>query len=333
LNSDILILDFGSQYTQLIARKIRECNIYCEIVPFRENIETIKSKKPKGIILSGGPASIHSEDAFKISDDIFNLNIPILGICYGMQLIADKFHAKVVPANEHEYGEANLSFNDDCDLFKTIENNNTVWMSHSDRLESLPDGFRAIAHSDNSPFCAIANDDKKIYAIQFHPEVSHSVYGAKMLKNFAINICKIDANWTSDSFIDKEIKNIQEKVGNKKVICALSGGVDSSVVAVLLNKAIGKQLICVFVDNGLLRKNEAKKVQETFSSLDIDLITVDAKDMFLEKLKGISDPETKRKIIGHTFIDIFDKESNKHKDIACIQSLSCCVLAWVHIKP
>lgn len=316
MDSDILILDFGSQYTQLIARKIRECNIYCEIVPFRESIESIKAKNPKGIILSGGPASIHSKDAFKISDDVFNLNIPILGICYGMQLIADKFDGKVISAKEHEYGEAKLCFNDDCDLFHNIKDNNIVWMSHADRLEDLPNGFRAIAHSDNSPFCAIANDEKKIYAIQFHPEVSHSTYGAKMLENFAMNICKIKATWTSESFIDREIKIIKEKVGNKKVICALSGGVDSSVVAVLLNKAIGKQLICVFVDNGLLRKNEVAQVEKTFSNLDIDLITVNAKDMFLEKLKGISDPEKKRKIIGHTFIDIFDKEANKHKDIS-----------------
>ncbi len=316
MNSDILILDFGSQYTQLIARKIRECNVYCEIIPFRESIESIKAKNPKGIILSGGPASIHSEDAFKISDDIFNLNIPILGICYGMQLIADKFGGKVISANEHEYGEAKLCFNDDCDLFHNIENNNTVWMSHADRLENLPNGFRAIAHSDNSPFCAIANDDDKIYAIQFHPEVSHSVDGAKMLENFALDICNVNANWTSHSFIDKEIKNIKEKVGDKKVICALSGGVDSSVVAVLLNKAIGKQLICVFVDNGLLRKGEVKQVEKTFANLDIDLITVDAKELFLEKLKDISDPEQKRKIIGHTFIDIFDKESSKHNDIS-----------------
>jgi GMP synthase (glutamine-hydrolysing) len=314
--NNILILDFGSQYTQLIARKIRECNIYCEIIPFRESIENIKAHKPQGIILSGGPASIHSKDAFKINDDIFNLNIPILGICYGMQLIADKFDAKVISAKEHEYGEANLCFNDDCDLFHNIKNNNIVWMSHADRLESLPSGFRAIGHSDNSPFCAIANDDKKIYAIQFHPEVSHSIYGAKILENFAINICKIEANWTSESFIDREIKKIKEKVGNKKVICALSGGVDSSVVAVLLNKAINKQLICVFVDNGLLRKNEVKQVEKTFSNLNINLITVNAKDIFLEKLKGISDPEQKRKIIGHTFIDIFDKEANKHKDIS-----------------
>ena len=315
MQSDILILDFGSQYTQLIARKIRECNIYCEIIPYSENIQDIKDKNPKGIILSGGPSSIYSDDAFKVDNDIFQLNIPILGICYGMQVIADYFNAKVISAKEQEYGEAKLVFNESCDLFDGIQDNQVVWMSHADRLESLPDGFKAIGYSDNSPFCAIANEDKNIYAIQFHPEVSHSTYGAKMLQNFVLNICDISPSWTSESFIEKEIKNIQKKVGNKKVICALSGGVDSSVVAVLLHQAIGENLICVFVDNGLLRKNEVQGVQKTFSDLDIKLTTVDAKDIFLEKLKNISDPEQKRKIIGHTFIDIFDEESKKHKDI------------------
>ena len=277
----ILVLDFGSQYTQLIARKLRESGVYCEVVPYRENIANIKARKPKGIILSGGPASVYAEDAYKPSEELWSLGLPIMGICYGMQLITQRYGGEVVSANHHEYGKAKLTITD-SKIFDGITNNETVWMSHGDRAEKIPDGFEVIGTSENSPYAAIANEEMKIYAFQFHPEVHHSVEGTKLLKNFAKHICGCDSTWNMGGFAKEKIAQIKAQVGDKKVLCGVSGGVDSSVVAAMLNEALPKeQLICVFVDQGLLRKNEAEDVQNMFKLLDIPLITVDAKDEFM----------------------------------------------------
>jgi GMP synthase (glutamine-hydrolysing) len=312
----IIVLDFGSQYTQIIARKLREKGFYSQILPFNETIENIELKKPKGIILSGGPSSVYDENAPKIDKKIYNLGIPILGICYGMQLIASFFGASVIKSSHKEYGKANLSIiNKDLDIFKDIDDNKIVWMSHSDKIETLPNGFEKIAYSQNSPYAAIYNKNKNIYAFQFHPEVYHSQQGDILLNNFASYICKCEASWSMDSFAKEQIEKIKKQIGNKKVLCAVSGGVDSSVVAALLSKAIGDNLICVFVDNGLLRQNESQEVQGIFKSRNIPLITIDASENFLNKLKNITDPEQKRKIIGETFIEVFDKEAKKHNSI------------------
>ena len=314
----IVVLDFGSQYTQLIARKLRESGVYTEVVPYREDIEAIKARKPKGIILSGGPASVYAKDAYKPSEEIWDLGLPILGVCYGMQLITQHFGGEVVPADHHEYGKAKLHIvKEDSPIFKDISQDSIVWMSHGDRAEKLPDAFEAIGVSENSPYAAIANEEKNIYAFQFHPEVHHSQEGTKMLKNFAKYICGCDSTWNMGSFAKEKIAQIQKQVGDGKVLCGVSGGVDSSVVAALLHEALPKeQLICVFVDHGLLRKDEAKQVQDMFKLLDIPLITVDASGEFLEALKGVTDPERKRKIIGEKFIEVFDREASKHTDVS-----------------
>jgi GMP synthase (glutamine-hydrolysing) len=314
----ILVLDFGSQYTQLIARKLRESGVYTEVVPYRENIEDIKARKPQGIILSGGPASVYAEDAYKPDDGIWDLGLPILGICYGMQLITQHFGGSVIPADHHEYGKAKLHIEDDSTpIFRDVQQDSIVWMSHGDRAERLPKGFKVVGTSENSPYAAIANEEANIYAFQFHPEVHHSVEGVVMLKNFAKHICGCDSTWNMGSFAKEKIQDIQKQVGDRKVLCGVSGGVDSSVVAALLNEALPKeQLVCVFVDQGLLRKDEAAQVQDMFKLLDIPLITIDAKDEFLQALQGVSDPERKRKIIGEKFIEVFDKEASKHTDVS-----------------
>ncbi|RBQ30918.1 glutamine-hydrolyzing GMP synthase [Arcobacter sp. FW59] len=311
----IVVLDFGSQYTQIIARKLRESGVYSEIVPYSEPIGEIMARTPKGIILSGGPASVYAVDSYHPDTTIFDLGLPILGICYGMQLIAQHFGGSVIPADHHEYGKAKLDFVGENPIFKDTPNGQIVWMSHGDRVESIPQGFEKIATSENSPYAAIADIDRNIYAFQFHPEVYHSQEGSKLLKNFAKHICGCESTWNMGSFAKEQIKQIQDKVGNKKVLCAVSGGVDSSVVATLLSEAIGNQVIPVFVDNGLLRANEREQVETIFKSRGIDLITVDASETFLSKLAGVTDPEKKRKIIGETFIEVFDVEAKKHSGI------------------
>ena len=313
----ILVLDFGSQYTQLIARKLRESGVYTEVVPYREGIEDIKARKPQGIILSGGPASVYAEDAYKPDEGVWDLGLPILGICYGMQLITQHFGASVIPADHHEYGKAKLKIENDSSIFKGVNDDSIVWMSHGDRAESIPEGFEVVGTSENSPYAAIADTTRNIYAFQFHPEVHHSVEGTAMLKNFAKHICGCDSTWNMGSFAKEKISGIQAQVGDKKVLCGVSGGVDSSVVAAMLNEALPKeQLICVFVDQGLLRKNEVEDVQNMFKMLGIPLITVDAKAEFMAALKDVSDPETKRKAIGEKFIEVFDIEAKKHSDVA-----------------
>lgn len=306
----ILVLDFGSQYTQLIARRLRESGIYTEIVPFFESIENIQKKAPKGLILSGGPASVYAKDAYKPSEKIFDLNVPILGICYGMQYLVDFFGGVVVGANEQEFGKAVLEITQDSVIFEGVKTKSLVWMSHMDKVIELPKGFTTLAKSPNSPHCAIENG--KIFGLQFHPEVIQSEEGGKILENFALLVCGCEKTWGMQHFAQREMARLKEKIANAKVLCAVSGGVDSTVVATLLHRAIKDNLIAVFVDHGLLRKNEKERVQAMFKDLQIPLNTIDAKEIFLSKLKGVNEPELKRKIIGETFIEVFEKEAKKH---------------------
>ncbi len=314
----IIVLDFGSQYTQLIARRLREDKIYCEVLPYRTNAETIKAKNPKGIILSGGPSSVYNKDAYEVDREVYKLGIPVLGICYGMQRIAVDFGGSVVRSDHHEYGKAELyiDMEKNSPLFDSCENERIVWMSHSDKVDVLPEGFSPIAHSANSPYAAIADESRRIYAMQYHPEVNHSEEGYLMLRNFARKICGITEKWDMGHFLKEQIIKIRERVGDGKVLCALSGGVDSSVVAALLYEAIGDQLIPVFVDNGVLRKGEKESVENIFKvHLKVPLVVADASEIFLSKLAGVTDPETKRKIIGHTCIEVFEAEAKKHSGI------------------
>ena len=312
----ILIIDFGSQFTQLIARRVRESSVYSEIHPFNKiTKQNIIDYNPKGIILSGGPASVTESDTPRIPREIFDMGLPILGICYGQQTMVDQLGGTVKSSKEREFGRSILNVTADCNLFKgiwTVGNEKQVWMSHGDRVEALPDGFKIVGTSENAPYAAIANDDKNFYAVQFHPEVIHTPDGSTLLKNFTHMIAGCGGNWTMAAFKEQEIAKVRAQVNDGKVLCGLSGGVDSSVVAVLLHEAIGKQLTCVFVDTGMMRLNEAKEVVSLFRDhYNIQLIHHDASDLFLDKLAGITDPETKRKIIGATFIDIFEEEATK----------------------
>jgi len=308
----LLVLDFGSQYTQLIARRVRELGVYSEIHPFHYSIDQIVQLHPVGIILSGGPMSVYEKDAPKPDPRIFDLGIPILGICYGLQLFADRFGGKVNSAARREYGKAALQIDTHDDLFSGLDDTTSVWMSHADSLSQLPEGFEPIAHSFNAPICAIRNRKKKMFGVQFHPEVVHTQDGKKILSNFLFGICEAKGNWTSSSFIERTEQEIRTTVGSAKVLCALSGGVDSSVLAVLLHRALCDQLHCVHINNGLMRKNESEQVVKTFRDrFHIHLTVVDATDIFLSRLAGIDDPEKKRKIIGKTFIDVFEKEAKK----------------------
>jgi len=308
----ILIIDFYGQYNQLIARRVRECNVYSEIVPFNTSIEKIKSKNPKGIIFTGGPASVFEENSPKCDKEIFNLGIPILGICYGMQFMTHILGGKVQKANKREYGVTNVKINNNSKLFKDFEDNNNCLMSHTDFVEILPEGFENIGSTQNCSNAAMQNVEKNFYGIQFHPEVNHTNKGIDIIKNFVYNICGCSATWKMSSFATETVNKLKEKIGDKKALCALSGGVDSSVAAALVNKAIGKNLTCIFVDHGLLRKKEAEEVEEIFTkNFDVNFVKVDAKDRFLNKLAGVTDPEKKRKIIGEEFIHVFEEEAKK----------------------
>ena len=308
---EILILDFGGQYNQLIARRVRECNVYSEIVPFSVSIDKVKEKAPKGIIFTGGPASVYGENSPKCDEEIFKLGIPILGICYGMQLMTNVLGGEVQRADKREYGVIPVSIKNNSKLFESFENTNNFLMSHTDFVAKLPDGFENIAHTENCPNAAMQNVKKNFYGIQFHPEVNHSENGIKVIENFVHNVCGCTKSWQMSSFAEETIKAIKEKVGDKKALCALSGGVDSSVAATLMSRAIGKNLTCIFVDHGLLRKNESEEVVSVFGNSDVNFIRVDARERFLNKLAGVTEPERKRKIIGEEFIRLFAEEAKK----------------------
>ena len=313
-SSSILIIDFGSQVTQLIARRIRELGVYCEIKNSKISIAEINNFNPNGIIFSGGPCSVYEENSPTISKEIFDLKIPILGICYGQQIICHLLGGEVGKANEREYGKAEIKIVKDSPLLKNIKNYQ-VWMSHGDKVNKIPLGFEVVAKTDNAPFAVIANQEKKIYAVQFHPEVVHSIDGAKIIKNFVVDIAKSKQEWTMKNFKEEQILAIREIVGENQVICGLSGGVDSSVVSVLISNAINRQLTCIFVDHGLLRRNEGVEVKKIFTeNFDINFIYVDASELFIGRLKNVSDPEKKRKIIGKTFIEVFNQEALKIKN-------------------
>lgn len=315
-SNSVLIIDFGSQVTQLIARRIRELGIYCEVKNPDISFEKIKEFSPRALILSGGPSSVYEDGAPTIDKQIFDLNVPILGICYGEQLICHLLGGKVEPSSSREFGKATINIIDNSDLFADLaKSTSQVWMSHGDSISKMPEDFEVIANTSSAPFAAIANKKRRIYGVQFHPEVVHSVEGKKIIENFVVKIAGCEADWTMKNFKKEEIASIQKIVGDNHVICGLSGGVDSSVVAALINEAIGKQLTCIFVDHGLLRKNEGQEVKDVFSkNFDINIIYVDAAELFLSRLKGVTDPEQKRKIIGKAFIEVFDEESAKIKD-------------------
>jgi GMP synthase (glutamine-hydrolysing) len=308
----VLILDFGSQYTQLIARRIREMKVYAEIIPFHNPIEDIKNEKPGAIILSGGPSSLYDKNAPRITKEIFSLGVPVLGICYGLYVMVDAFNGKIEGSSRKEYGRAEIHITGKSALFRGLKKKETVWMSHGDKVIAPPKGFSVIAGSDNAEIAAIENPDKKFYGVQFHPEVFHTINGSKVLKNFVFDICRMKPTWTMKSFIDSSIEAIRQEVGDGTVLLGLSGGVDSSVTALLLQKALGDRLYCVFVNNGVLRKDEADKVIERFRKhMKLNLIYVDASKRFLDKLKGVEDPEQKRKIIGKEFVQVFMEEAKK----------------------
>ncbi len=314
--NSILILDFGSQYNQLIARRIREMGVFAEIVPYFEPIDAIIAREPKGIILSGGPASVYLEDAFMIDKKLYDLGIPVLAVCYGMQLTTHLLGGTVEQADKQEFGKAHLVLDDIANpLFDGIPDNSQVWMSHQDHVTKLADGFVQIAHTD-SCIAAACNKEKNIYCVQFHPEVTHSEYGREIYKNFVFNIAKCEQNWSMNNYIEETIAKIKTTVGDKKVLLGLSGGVDSSVAATLIHKAIGDQLTCIFVDTGLLRKDEALNVMKIYGeNFHMNIKCVDAEERFLSKLAGVSDPESKRKIIGKEFIEVFNEEAAKLTDV------------------
>ncbi len=305
-NQLCIVLDFGGQYNQLIARRVRECGVYCEIIKYDTPIEKIRELAPAGIIFTGGPNSVYAETSPHISDEIFKLGIPILGICYGCQLMAYTLGGTVSTCINSEYGKTEIESDNKSLLFREVPDKNIVWMSHTDYISSLPDGFTVTAKSKDCPCAAMGNAEKKLYAVQFHPEVTHSEYGKIMLRNFLFDVCGFTGDWQMDNFIDETVAKLREKIGDKKVILGLSGGVDSSVAAGLLSRAVGKQLTCVFVDQGLMRKDEGDFVEETFTKLfDMNFVRVNCQKKFLEKLRGVTDPEEKRKIIGTEFFNVF----------------------------
>lgn len=310
----VIVLDFGGQYNQLIARRVRECNVYCEVHPHTLSLDKIKEINPKGIIFTGGPNSVYGEDSPRCEKEIFELGIPILGICYGSQLMAYMLGGTVETAPVSEYGKTEVTVDTTSKLFEGVSENTICWMSHTDYIAKAPENFTITGHTPVCPVAAMELPEKKFYAVQYHPEVMHTQEGTKMIRNFLYNVCECTGDWQMDSFVETTIEAIRKKVGNGKVLCALSGGVDSSVAAVMLAKAVGKQLTCVFVDHGLLRKNEGDEVEAVFGPegpYDLNFIRVNAQDRFYEKLAGVEDPETKRKIIGEEFIRVFEEEAKK----------------------
>lgn len=313
----ILILDYGAQYAQLIARRVRELHVYCEIHPYNVSIERILALKPLGIILSGGPSSVFAPEAPVSDKRLFELGIPVLGICYGLQLIAYQLGGEVDKAARKEFGRAELVVDSSNGIFAGIGKTTEVWMSHGDSLTRLPKDFAALAHSANSPISAVGNNRKKIYGVQFHPEVAHTTEGKKILSNFLFSVCNCKGDWNPESFVERAVADIRARVGESKVLCALSGGVDSSVAALLLHRAVGDQLVCIHIDNGVMRRGESEKVVTTFRDrFHMTLDFVDGSELFLGRLRGVSDPEQKRKIIGKTFIDIFEREAGRIADAA-----------------
>ncbi|GIP49798.1 GMP synthase [glutamine-hydrolyzing] [Paenibacillus sp. J53TS2] len=314
-NEMIVVLDFGGQYNQLIARRIRDLGVYSELMPFNTPVERLREIAPKGIVFSGGPSSVYAEDAPHIDPAVYDIGVPIFGICYGMQLMAHQLGGKVERAAKREYGKADVDFAEHSALTRGLDAKQTVWMSHGDHVTQLPDGFVVDASTEHAPIAGFANPNRNMYGVQFHPEVRHSVHGNEMIRNFLYEICGCEGNWSMETFIEDAMRDIRDKVGDGKVLCALSGGVDSSVVAMLIHKAIGDQLTCMFIDHGLLRKGEAESVMETFvGKFDMKVVKIDARERFLTKLAGVDDPERKRKIIGNEFIYVFDEESAKFDD-------------------
>ena len=313
----VVVLDFGGQYNQLIARRIRDLGVYSELLPHTVSVDRIRALSPKGIVFSGGPASVYAPDAPSVDPGVYELGVPILGICYGMQLITRHYGGKVEPADKREYGKADIEFRGGCELAHGLDKRQTVWMSHGDRVTELPAGFAVDASTPHAPVAAMSDPQRRVYAVQFHPEVRHTVHGNEMIRNFLYRICGCRGDWSMESFIDDAVRAIREQVGDRKVLCALSGGVDSSVVAALVHQAVGDRLTCMFIDHGLLRKGEADSVMDTFAGkFDMKVVRIDARERFLSKLRGVEDPERKRKLIGAEFIRVFEEESAKFADFS-----------------
>ncbi|MBA3884423.1 MAG: glutamine-hydrolyzing GMP synthase [Acidobacteria bacterium] len=310
----IVVLDFGSQFTQLIARRLRELSVYCEILPFDTPLAEIEQRQPVGLILSGGPTSVSEHGAPRCESGVFTAGLPVLGICYGMQLMTDVLGGRVAPAPHREFGLATIQIEADAPLFASVPPALRVWASHGDFVETPPPGFRVTATSANAPIAAMAAEDRRLYALLFHPEVVHTDHGTDILRNFAYHVCGCRGDWTMESFVEEATARIERQVGDRRVVCGLSGGVDSSVAAVVIHRAIGDRLTCIFVDNGVMRLDEAEQIRHRFERLHLPLVFVDASDLFLQRLTGISDPEQKRKIIGAAFIDVFEAEAKKLGD-------------------